>query len=129
METEAGDDKSARERTDTGHWASAGTRITIPGAQGRMVDGKLVTGPIQGFGKMWQKTYRVPLAGVPATPAEVITTWKRHFPEFWPDGNQFHAPLTGIAPGEVALLDISLGPGRGSRRASWCSTRTRSRSH
>ena len=30
---------------------------------------------------------------------------------FWPKGSQFHAPLTGIAPGEVALLQASLGGG------------------
>ena len=61
-----------------------------------------VVSPIQGFGRMWQKTYRVPLDGANVTPAEVIEVWKTDFPEFWPKGSQFFAPLTGIAPGEVA---------------------------
>ena len=30
--------------------------------------------------------------------------WKKRFPEFWPPGNRFYAPLTGIQPGEVALI-------------------------
>src|SRR4029077_11906342 len=37
--------------------------------------------------------------------------WKEEFPAFWPRGSQFHAPLTGISPGEVALLQASLGGG------------------
>ena len=44
-------------------------------------------------------------------PTELIATWKQRFPEFWPDGNRFYAPLTGIEPGEVALLNMTL-PGR-----------------
>ena len=37
--------------------------------------------------------------------------WKAHFPEFWPSGNRFFAPLAGIAPGEVAALDLSMPGG------------------
>jgi hypothetical protein len=100
---------------ENGGWAQVGPRLSVANeahrAQARMVDGKLVSGPIQGFGKMWQKTYRVRLTGLQVAPANVIATWKARFPEFWPEGNRFYAPLTGIAPGEVALLDISLGPG------------------
>ncbi len=42
---------------------------------------------------------------------DLIATWKQRFPEFWPEGNRFYAPLTGIEPGEVALLNMTL-PGR-----------------
>ena len=45
------------------------------------------------------------------TPAELVATWKQRFPEFWPDGNRFYAPLTGIEPGDVALLNLAM-PGR-----------------
>ncbi len=58
---------------------------------------------------MWQKTYKVPLAGASVTPIEVIKVWKEQFPRFWPRGNRFYAPLTGIAPGEVALLNLTAG--------------------
>ena len=75
------------------------------------VAGKRLAGPVQGFGKMWQKTYQVslPAERVPAT--ELIATWKQRFPDFWPEGNRFYAPLTGIEPGEVALISMTL-PGR-----------------
>jgi hypothetical protein len=70
-----------------------------------------VSGPLQGFGQLWQKTYTVRLDGIDTTPEAVIATWKAHFPEFWPKGQRFYAPLSGIAPGEVALLEIQPVPG------------------
>ena len=75
------------------------------------VEGKRLAGPIQGFGKMWQKTYQVRLPRERVSAAELIATWKQRFPEFWPEGNRFYGPLTGIAPGEVALLNMTL-PGQ-----------------
>lgn len=75
------------------------------------VTGRRVVGPVQGFGKMWQKTVRVQLHGADASPTEVIQTWKAEFQRFWPERNWFYAPLAGIAPGEVALLNLGL-PGR-----------------
>src|SRR5690349_2078691 len=75
------------------------------------VEGKRLAGPIQGSGKMWQKTYQVRLPRERVSATELIATWKQRFPEFWPEGNSFYGPLTGIAPGEVALLNMTL-PGR-----------------
>jgi hypothetical protein len=72
------------------------------------VNGRRVVGPLQGFGQMWQKTYWVHLLGASATPAVIIKTWKQEFPTFWPRGNRFYAPLTGIAPGEVAALTLRM---------------------
>jgi hypothetical protein len=99
---------------DAGNWAQPVDRLAVANVPAGALDtvgGKQVVSPIQGFGKMWQKTYRVSLAGAEVTPAEVIETWKTEFPSFWPKGSQFHAPLTGIAPGEVALLQASVGGG------------------
>jgi hypothetical protein len=100
---------------DAAHWANGASRLHVAhapaGAINLNVEGRLLAGPIQGFGKMWQKTYRVRMDGAHISPNEVIATWKARFPEFWPPGNRFYAPLTGIAPGEVALLNLSM-PGR-----------------
>jgi len=65
---------------------------------------------VQGFGKMWQKTYRMD-AGPQIEPQQAIATWREHFPEFWPKGNRFAGALTGINPGDVALLDLAIGGG------------------
>ena len=80
------------------------------GAMNLNVEGRQVAGALQGFGQMWQKTYWVRLSGIAVTPAEVIQTWKENFPRYWPKGNRFYAPLTGIVPGQVAMLNLA-GPG------------------
>jgi hypothetical protein len=70
-----------------------------------------VVGPLQGFGQLWEKTYRVRLSGIAITPVELIQIWKAKFNQFWPDGNYFYAPLTGMTPGEVALLNLAMPGG------------------
>jgi hypothetical protein len=85
-------------------------RLTVeqrPGMRGTNVAGRRLTGPVQGFGKMWQKTYTVNVGPGPS-PQEAIGTWKAHFPEFWPRGSRFGGALTGISPGDVALLDLAI---------------------
>ncbi len=97
---------------DATHWAKAVSTLNVSevpaGAVNLNVTGKRLAGPIQGFGKMWQKTYQVRLPRERVSPADLISTWKQRFPEFWPEGNMFYAPLTGIEPGEVALLGMTL---------------------
>ncbi len=95
---------------DAGSWASRVERLTVeqrPGMRGTNVAGRRLTGPVQGFGKMWQKTYTVNVGPGPS-PQEAIGTWKEHFPEFWPRGSRFGGALTGISPGDVALLDLAV---------------------
>jgi len=100
---------------DANYWAKAVSRLKVSdvpeGAINLNVTGKRLAGPIQGFGKMWQKTYQVSLPRERVGAADLIATWKQQFPDFWPAGNRFYAPLTGIAPGEVALLNMAL-PGK-----------------
>ena len=98
---------------DTGSWAKKVDRLEVDpraGVRGTNVAGRRLTGPVQGFGKMWQKTYRMN-AGTQITPEAAIAMWREHFPEFWPKGNRFAGALTGINPGDVALLDLSIGGG------------------
>lgn len=106
---------SENEPRDAAYWAQPVSKLKVSdvpaGAINLNVDGRQVVGPLQGFGQMWQKTYRVRLSGVTVTPAEVIKTWKGNFSKFWPKGNNFYAPLTGIAPGEVAVLNLVMPGG------------------
>jgi hypothetical protein len=94
-------------------WASQRTHTLkvehVPsGALNLNVDGRQITSPLQGFGQMWQKTYRISLKGVAVEPTTVISTWKEHFAEFWPSNSRFFGPITGIAPGEIALLNLKI---------------------
>ena len=40
----------------------------------------------------------------------MIREWKENFPRVLADGQPFYAPLTGIEPGEVALIEASGAP-------------------
>jgi hypothetical protein len=95
---------------DAAYWARSASTFQVArtptGALNLNVEGRMAMSPLQGFGQMWKKTFRVRLEGVPVKPTEVIQTWKEHFSEFWPKWNRFYAPLTGIAPGEVGLINM-----------------------
>ena len=69
--------------------------------------GKLV-GPIQGFGPMWQKTYRVRLSGVSATPVEVMGVWKGTSPGSSRVRTVSIQAWLVFKPGEVVLLNASM---------------------
>ena len=105
-------EKAAR---DAANWAPATSSFTVgevpAGAININVSGRKQVNPIHGFGRMWQKTYSVALEGAAVTPQEVIAAWKANFDEFWPGKNRFFGPLTGIAPGDVALLNLALPGG------------------
>jgi hypothetical protein len=109
------DEEQASQPRDAAYWAKQGSTFKVSyapsGALNLNVDGRQGLSPLQGFGQMWQKTYRIRLEGANVQPTEVIKTWKENFPKFWPKGNRFYAPLTGIAPGEVALLNLSMAGG------------------
>jgi hypothetical protein len=79
------------------------------GAAGVNVEGRREVGALQGFGRLWQKTYQVRLVGMEATPEEVVKVWKEHFPKFQPPQSQFYPSLTGVAPGEVLFISASVG--------------------
>ncbi len=102
-------DKQSR---DAAYWAPPVSTMKVgrmpTGALNLNVDGRQTMGPLQGFGQMWQKTFRVRLSGTSVTPTEVISTWKENFPAFWPKWDHFYKPVTGIAPGEVALINMLL---------------------
>jgi hypothetical protein len=101
-------------RSDIGNWAKPVETLeasNVPVGALNTVGGKQALSPIQGFGKMWQKTYSVTLEGAEVSPREVVAVWKAEFPSFWPKGGRFYAPLTGIEPGEVALLEAPIGGG------------------
>jgi hypothetical protein len=93
---------------DEGNWARNIDRLAVPEEVSRVgynLVGRRLTGPQQGFGRLWQRTYWVDL-GTAATPEAVIAEWRAHFGDYWPKGGVFHASLTGIQPGSVAALQV-----------------------
>jgi hypothetical protein len=100
---------------DAENWADPVSMLDVPDVPSDAINlnvrGRRVTGPVQGFGQLWQKTYKVRLSGAAVTPEQVIKTWKENFQSFWPPNNRFYGSLTGIAPGEVALLNLGMPGG------------------
>jgi hypothetical protein len=100
---------------DAAYWARPVAKLkvaTMPlEALNLNVEGRQIAGPLQGFGQLWQKTYRIRLEGAQVTPAKVIQYWKAHFADFWPVENRFYGRVTGIALGEVAVLNLAMPGG------------------
>jgi hypothetical protein len=100
---------------DLDNWAHSASPVfhamNMPSGALNQVEGKEVTGPLRGFGPLWQKTYWVALPTSLVSARDLVSAWKANFPSFWPKGNRFYAPLTGIAPGEVALINMDVPGG------------------
>jgi hypothetical protein len=84
---------------DTQGWAKHTGEIH---GAAKHLEGRKLTGPQQGFGPLWQKTYTVEIPG--HSPQQVIAEWKAHYGEFWPSHSKFNAPIAGIKPGEVGTI-------------------------
>jgi len=81
---------------------------TPDGAINLNVQGKRVSGPLQGFGQLWQKTYKLRLRNVETTPVDVIRLWKEKLPELMPSNSRFYPSITGVKPGEVILINATM---------------------
>ena len=101
-----------KQSRDAASWAQYAATLHVAraptGALNLNVEGRRAMSPLQGFGQLWQKTFRIRLNGAQVKPAEVITIWKERFSTFWPKWDHFYQPLNGIAPGEVALINMLL---------------------
>lgn len=99
----------SQSRSSHPYWAQRVDELKAPDAPPEAlnlnVNGRRAVGPLQGFGRLWQKTFRVRLVGADVTPAEVIAEWKAELPRFKPAENRFYLAPGGIAPGEVVLIN------------------------
>ena len=97
---------------DASYWAKPVDKLRVSdvpsGAINLNVEGRHVVSPLQGFGQLWQKTYRVRLSGVNVSPVEVVKFWKEHLPDLMPPDSRFYPSMTGIKPGEVVLINANL---------------------
>jgi hypothetical protein len=105
----------ATDRGRTGGWAKPVDKLTmgaVPGGAINLnVNGKHVTGPLKGFGQLWQKTYSVRLAGSDIAPEEPDHGLEGGVSQTsGPTAIAFYGTAGQIEPGDVALLNIS-GPG------------------
>lgn len=105
---------STQNPRDAENWAKPVQQLnadfTPTGALNLNVHGRQTLSPLQGFGQLWQKTYRITLNRTTLTSQHVIQEWKDHFPEFQPPENRFFPLVSGVKPGEVVLIN-AMTPG------------------
>ncbi len=96
---------------DNENWAQRISTLKLSrvptGALNLNVEGRGAVGPLQGFGRLWQKTFRVCLTGLEKDPTEVVQIWKASFPQFIPKSQRFYPSLDGIKPGQIILINAS----------------------
>ncbi len=105
-------DSNPVESRDAPYWAGPVSKLRVgdvpSGAVSLNVDGRQVVGPLQGFGQMWQKTYRVRLSGSDVSPSEVVKFLKQRLPTLMPGNSRFYPSVAGVAPGELVLINATL---------------------
>ncbi len=104
---------------DAGNWATKVDRLAAPDDKSKVgynITGKKVTGPQQGFGRLWQRTYSTNLGSVVGAQT-LIGDWKVNFGDYWPSGSVFHNSLTGIEPGAVTPIEVGIAA-RGPKLAT-----------
>ncbi len=101
---------SEKKRQDDANWTGPISSLQVSrvptGALNLNVDGRQVVGPLQGFGSLWQKTFRLSLPDIALTPAEIMQIWKTNFPRFQPAQNRFF-PVAALEPGQIVLINAS----------------------
>jgi anti-anti-sigma factor len=76
------------------------------------VAGRRPSSPVHGFGRLWDKRYRLRLDDTDLEPRQIISLWRDEFPDFWPKGNHlFTSGNAAIAPGTAVLLNLALPGG------------------
>jgi pyruvate/2-oxoglutarate dehydrogenase complex dihydrolipoamide dehydrogenase (E3) component/anti-anti-sigma regulatory factor len=97
-------------------WTRSVGRLLIRGipvgAMNINVHGRQTTGPVKGFGQLWDKKYRLRIQDTSLEPQQVISIWRSEFPNFWPAGNRlFTSGEAAITPGTGAVLNLRLPGG------------------
>ncbi|MEN6319328.1 MAG: STAS domain-containing protein [Syntrophaceae bacterium] len=73
------------------------------------VNGRQTTGPVTGFGRLWDKRYRLRIKDINMEPQQIISLWRSEFATFWPPGNYFYpSGRLSVSPGTQAVLNLAL---------------------
>lgn len=93
------------------NWAKPISELFVPAmpkeARNLNVNGRRAVGPVNGFGQLCQKTFRLQISDSMISPQEAIVVLKDNFPSLQPSFNRFYPSPGGIRAGEVVLIDSS----------------------
>ncbi|HSH69691.1 MAG TPA: STAS domain-containing protein [Deferrisomatales bacterium] len=116
-EGDVGPPRSGQEICPPGAWACGLGRVPNTDPDGSPmpanVAGRAAATPMEGFGQLWHKVYRLRLGGIETTPQEAAGYLQSHLGELWPPGN--HLRLVGtdrqLVPGAVGHIQLRLPGG------------------
>jgi hypothetical protein len=82
---------------DLDNWAHSANPVfhalNMPSDALNQIEGKQITGPLRGFGPLWQKTYWVTLPTSSVSARDLVSTWKANFPST-PEGHMLAGWIT-----------------------------------
>ena len=89
-------------------WAKPVSELFVPAmpkeARNLNVNGLRAVGPVNGFGRLCQKVFRLRICDTVISPEEAIAALKENFPSFQPSFNRFYPSPGGIQAGEIVLI-------------------------
>jgi pyruvate/2-oxoglutarate dehydrogenase complex dihydrolipoamide dehydrogenase (E3) component/anti-anti-sigma regulatory factor len=92
-------------------WAKPVSELFVPAvpkeARNLNVNGLRAVGPVNGFGQLCQKVFRLRICDTAISPEQAIEVLKENFPSFQPSFNRFYPSPGGIQAGEIVLIDSS----------------------
>lgn len=77
----------------------------------RMVNHLKLQSPVEGFGGLVMRTYRVRLTGSQLSPQQIFAEWKAGFERFWPRGNHFLLCGELIETGTLGIILLTMPMG------------------
>ncbi len=96
------------------NWARPVQELYVPNmpveARNLNVNGRRAIGPVNGFGRLCQKVFRLHIQDPEISPEQTIVALKENFPGFQPSFNRFYPSPGGIRAGEIVLIN-SFTPG------------------
>ncbi len=92
-------------------WAEPVSELFVPAApkeaRNLNVHGLRAVGPVNGFGRLCQKVFRLHLSDPAISPDQAMEALKENFASFQPSFNRFYPSSAGIKAGEIVLIDSS----------------------
>jgi pyruvate/2-oxoglutarate dehydrogenase complex dihydrolipoamide dehydrogenase (E3) component/anti-anti-sigma regulatory factor len=92
-------------------WAKPVSELLVPAmpkeARNLNVNGLRAVGPVNGFGRLCQKVFRLRICDTAISPERAIEVLRENFPSFQPSFNRFYPSPGGIQAGEIVLIDSS----------------------
>jgi pyruvate/2-oxoglutarate dehydrogenase complex dihydrolipoamide dehydrogenase (E3) component len=90
-------------------WARPVGRLQVGAAPGGAmnlnVQGRRLCGAVEGFGRLWQKTYSLRIRGLDMGPEALMEELRANFSRLQAPCNRFYVGEEGIRPGAAVLID------------------------